>query len=149
MIHCRSSFELTTAAIDSGELTAAFSDDRAGACVVFEGRVRNRNEGKAVTALEYEAYAQMAGREGNRVIEEALERFDVIAARAVHRVGRLAIGEVAVWIAVLAGHRDEGFAACRFLIDEIKARVPIWKREHYATGAAEWVDPTGQAGRRA
>ncbi|HUX21303.1 MAG TPA: molybdenum cofactor biosynthesis protein MoaE [Spirochaetia bacterium] len=134
-------FELSTNPIDTASLTAAFDDEGAGACVVFEGRVRNRNEGRPVDLLEYEAYPQMALAEGKAILAEASQRFAVIGARCIHRLGRLEIGNIAVWVAVLAEHRHEGFAACRYIIDEVKSRVPIWKKEHYIDGDAAWVAP--------
>ncbi len=135
-------FSLSERQIDVASLR--FDDDRAGACVVFEGRVRNNNEGKSVKSLAYEAYDRMAVAEGNKIIEEAVNRFDIVDARCVHRVGKLEIGEIAVWIAVLAAHRTEAFTACRYIIDEVKSRVPIWKKEHYLDGESEWVAPDGE-----
>lgn len=133
------SFRLLNESIDTASLEADFDDERAGACVVFEGRVRNKNEGRPVVELEYESYPRMALAEGVRVIEEASKRFSIVRAACIHRLGRLRVGEVAVWVAVLAEHRDEGFAACRYIIDEVKSRVPIWKKEHYASGDSSWV----------
>ncbi|WP_349256303.1 MULTISPECIES: molybdenum cofactor biosynthesis protein MoaE [Rubrivirga] len=131
---------MATEPIDPAELRRALAADAAGAFVAFEGWVRDHNGGRAVTALEYEAYTVLAVSEGENVLAEAAERFDVEAVRAVHRTGRLAIGELAVWVGVSAAHRGPAFEACRYVIDEVKARVPIWKREHYADGAAGWVD---------
>lgn len=102
--------------------------------------MRNVNEGEAVDALEYETHAAIAVSEGEAVIAEARERFEIIEARCVHRVGRLAIGECAVWVGVSAGHRGAAFDACRYIIDEIKHRLPIWKKEHYRKGASAWVN---------
>ena len=113
----------------------------AGGFVSFEGRVRGRNQGRAVRLLEYEAYGQLAEKEGRRVVAEAEKKFSLRAAACVHRVGRLRVGEVAVWAGVLAEHRAAAFDACRYIIDEVKARVPIWKKEHYARGPAEWIAP--------
>ena len=112
----------------------------AGACATFEGWVRDHNEGQAVACLEYEAYAQLAETEGNRIMAEATEKFELLAAAAVHRVGHLQIGEMAVWVGVAAAHRGPAFDACRFIIDELKARVPIWKKEHYVAGASAWIN---------
>lgn len=112
----------------------------AGAAVCFEGWVRNQHGGEAVVALEYEAHPGIATSEGEAVIAEARERFDVIAIRAQHRVGRLEIGECAVWVGVSAAHRGAAFDACRYVIDELKARLPIWKKEHYASGPSGWVN---------
>ncbi len=133
-------FILQSDAIDAATEQAGLADPRAGACATFEGWVRNHNEGQPVHALEYEAYAPLAEREGNRILAEAVERFDLCRAHAVHRVGRLAIGEMAVWVGVSSAHRGAAFDACRYIIDELKARVPIWKKEHYTTGATQWIN---------
>jgi len=90
--------------------------------------------------LDYEAFAPLAGREGQRILVEACERFGVERACCAHRVGALTIGELAVWVGVSAGHRGEAFAACRYIIDEVKHRVPIWKKEHYRDGDSGWVN---------
>jgi len=110
-----------------------------GAVVVFWGRVRDHNEGRAVTGLEYSAYPELAVKEGQRIVAEAVTRFGLDAVRAAHRVGNLAIGDAAVVVEVASGHRGEGFDACRWIIDEIKDRVPIWKCEHYLEGDRAWV----------
>ena len=114
-------------------------DPQAGAYVSFEGWVRNHHLGKDVLSLEYEAYAPLAQKEGARIIAEAMEKFSLTRCCAVHRVGQLAIGEIAVVVGVSAAHRDAAFAACRFVIDEIKERVPIWKKETYMCGESAWV----------
>lgn len=140
-------FEIAPEPIDPAARRRALAADAAGAFVAFEGWVRDHNGGRAVTALEYEAYAVLAVAEGERVLAEAAERFEVEAVHAVHRTGRLAVGDLAVWVGVSAAHRGAAFEACRYVIDEVKARVPIWKREHYADGAAGWVDAaTGAPG---
>lgn len=110
-----------------------------GAVVAFWGRVRDHNEGRAVTGLEYSSYPELAVKEGNRIVDEAVTRFGLDAVRAVHRVGTLALGEAAIVVEVAAGHRGEGFEACRWVVDEIKHRVPIWKLEHYVEGDRSWV----------
>jgi molybdopterin synthase catalytic subunit len=110
-----------------------------GAVVSFWGRVRNRNENREVAALEYTSYEELALKEGRRIMAEAVDLFALEAARAVHRIGSLALGDAAVVVEVATGHRAEGFEACRWIIDEIKSRVPIWKREHYVEGGKEWV----------
>ena len=135
-----SGFRISRREIDPSKELAALEDAGCGAVVSFVGRVRNRNEGRAVNRLEYESYGELAVREGSRVIAEARENFGVGRVRCVHRTGDLAIGEPAVWVGVAAGHREEAFAAARFVIDEVKKRVPIWKREHYAEGPAEWIN---------
>ena len=93
-----------------------------------------------VTRLEYEAFEALAVKEGERIVEEARQRFPILQAACVHRVGSLDIGELAVWVGVSAQHRDEAFAACRYIIDEVKHRVPIWKKEHYLNGDSGWVN---------
>lgn len=133
-------FKLTDSAIEPSALLAEFRDVRAGACVTFEGRVRDTNEGKSVLALDYEAYAPLALKEGERILAEAAGKFGILWATCVHRTGELKLGDLAVWVAVAAGHRGSAFDACRHIIDETKARVPIWKREHYSDGTTEWVN---------
>jgi molybdopterin synthase catalytic subunit len=134
------SFKITPAAIDPAELKRELERATAGACVTFEGWVRNHNDGEAVQALEYEAHQGIAEKEGARIAAEALEKFAVTAVHCKHRVGKLTIGECAVWVGVSADHRGAAFDACRYVIDETKARVPIWKKEHYASGATGWVN---------
>src|SRR5688500_1754949 len=119
---------------------AELADPAAGGYAAFEGWVRNHNEGHAVTRLEYEAFVELANKEGARIVAEAVRRFGVTRATCVHRTGSLAIGDVAVWVGVSAAHRDEAFRACRFIIDEVKHRVPIWKKEHYVNGDSGWVN---------
>ena len=108
--------------------------------MTFEGWVRNHNDGEAVQALEYEAHQGIAEKEGARIVAEALEKFAVTTVLCEHRVGKLGIGDCAVWVGVSADHRGAAFDACRYVIDETKARVPIWKKEHYASGATGWVN---------
>jgi molybdopterin synthase catalytic subunit len=139
------SFAITSAAIDPVALKLSLEAERAGACVTFEGWVRNLNEGEAVDALEYETHAAIAGHEGEAVIAEALARFPIIAANGVHRVGKLAIGDCAVWVGVSAEHRGAAFDACRYIIDEVKHRLPIWKKEHYQKGETAWINCATQA----
>lgn len=134
------SFSLESSAIDPVALQCSLVDERAGACATFEGWVRNRNEGQAVTSLEYEAFAPLAEKEGARILEEARAKFPILAARCVHRTGHLQLGEMAVWVGVTAEHRAAAFDACRYIIDEAKARVPIWKKEHYVGGATAWIN---------
>lgn len=133
-------FTLVETAIDEAQLKSAVEDERAGAICTFDGRVRNHNEGKAVSKLSYEAYPELASKEGGAVISEALDKFHIISAAAAHRTGDLEIGDVAVFVAVSAAHRDDAFKACRFIIDEIKLRLPIWKKETYADGGSVWVN---------
>jgi len=134
------SFSITSAVIDPVARKRELTRQAAGACVTFEGWVRNLNEGEAVQALEYEAHQAIAEKEGARILEEAMTRFEIIAVHCEHRVGKLGLGECAVWVGVSAAHRGAAFDACRYVIDETKARVPIWKKEHYASGATGWVN---------
>jgi molybdopterin synthase catalytic subunit len=133
-------FRISSTAIEPAALQSALADARAGASVTFEGWVRNRNEGQAVLSLEYEAYAALAESEGDKILAEARQKFALIGAAGVHRVGHLRLGELAVWVGVTAEHRSAAFDACRYIIDEAKARLPIWKKEHYATGATQWIN---------
>jgi len=133
------SFLITSAAIDPSALLGGLRDTHAGACVSFEGRVRSENRGRTVRALEYEAFAPLAEKEGRRILKEAAKKFQINHAVAVHRTGRLELGGLAVWVAVVAVHRGAAFDACRYVIDETKARLPIWKKEYYADGASEWI----------
>jgi molybdopterin synthase catalytic subunit len=134
------SFKITSGVIDPAARKRELERSTAGACVTFEGWVRNHNEGEAVQALEYEAHQAIAEKEGARIVAEAMTRFAVTAVYCEHRVGKLAIGDCAVWVGVSADHRGAAFDACRYVIDEAKARVPIWKKEHYASGATGWVN---------
>ncbi len=134
-------FLLSDMPLDLSALRAQVLDARAGGYASFEGWVRDHHGGRAVDGLDYEAYAALAEREGARIVEEAKARFDVIAACCAHRVGALAIGDLAVWVGVSAAHRGAAFDACRYIIDEVKQRVPIWKREHYREGDADWLHP--------
>ena len=114
-----------------------------GARSVFEGVVRDTNDGHQVTKLEYECYESLAIKEGNQILDEAIEKFELINALCIHRVGTLEIGETAVIVFATSGHRDEAFKGCRYIIDEVKSRVPIWKKEHYEDGETEWLKGAG------
>jgi molybdopterin synthase catalytic subunit len=126
--------------IDPDKLRQLLTDDAAGGFVAFEGWVRNENEGQEVLRLEYEVYAPLAVKEGAKIIEEAMAKFPILRADCVHREGLLEIGECAVWVGVASAHRDEAFTACRYIIDEIKLRLPVWKKEHYVNGDSGWVN---------
>lgn len=136
-------FLLSEVAIDTQELVNSLAQASVGGLVTFEGRVRDHNAGRSVEALEYEVYPELALSEGKTIIEEARSKFPIVAAVAVHRYGLLNLQDIAISIVVVASHRDAAFAACRYIIDEIKQRVPIWKREHYRAGSKEWVDCPG------
>ncbi|HPF26478.1 MAG TPA: molybdenum cofactor biosynthesis protein MoaE [Steroidobacteraceae bacterium] len=133
-------FAFSATPLDVAALTASLRDVSCGGFVSFEGWVRNHNEGQRVTRLEYEAFEQLAVKEGERVIAEAQQRFGIQNARCVHRVGALDLEALAVWVGVSTPHRDEAFRACRYIIDEVKHRLPIWKKEHYANGDSGWVN---------
>jgi len=128
--------------IDVTALVAATRGDGDGAVSVFLGTVRNENAGRRVLYLEYEAYSGMAEREMERIAIEATAHFEVTSVAIVHRTGRLEIGEASVAIAVAAPHRAAAMAACTFVIDTLKARVPIWKHEHFE-GGATWIEGGG------
>jgi molybdopterin synthase catalytic subunit len=125
--------------IDASRLLRETLSPDDGAALLFWGVVRNQNEGRAVSHLEYHAYAEMAERTMLRIGEEAIERFAVGDVRVVHRVGRLAVGDASVAIAVASPHRDAAYEASRYVIEELKRRVPVWKREGYVDGESEWV----------
>lgn len=132
--------EVTTDAIDPAALQADLRDPGAGGFCSFEGWVRNVNEGRTVERLEYEAYDPLVIAEGEKVLAEAKLQFPYLEARCIHRTGLLEIGDLAVWVGVAAAHRDEAFRACRYIIDELKLRLPIWKKEHYVDGDSGWVN---------
>jgi molybdopterin synthase catalytic subunit len=131
---------VTNTVIDPDGLRKSLFDPGAGAYCGFEGWIRNENEGRAVQRLEYEAYEPLAVTEGEKIIAEAGEQFPLLHAHCVHRTGMLEIGECAVWVGVSAAHRDEAFQACRYIIDQLKVRLPIWKKEHYVDGDSGWVN---------
>jgi sulfur-carrier protein adenylyltransferase/sulfurtransferase len=133
-------FLFTREPIDATLQRKTLADRACGGYASFEGWVRDHNEGQRVTHLEYEAFEPLAIKEGERILVEALERFGVEHAACIHRVGDLPIGEMAVWVGVSARHRDEAFRACRYIIDEVKHRLPIWKKEHYESGDSGWVN---------
>lgn len=134
-------FALSGEPIDAAALHVQLADRGAGAWLAFEGRVRNCHAGRAVSGLHYQAYVPLAVAEGERILAEAMQRFALCQALAVHRVGELEVGELAVWVGVSAGHRDAAYDASRWIIDAIKADVPIWKRERYLEGDATWLHP--------
>jgi len=134
------SFRFSHTPIEVERLRRALADPGCGGFACFEGWVRNHNEGAQVRHLEYEAFEALAVREGERIIQEALERFGVARAACEHRLGDLMVGETAVWVGVSAPHRHEAFLAARYIIDEVKHRLPIWKKEHYANGDSGWVN---------
>ena len=126
--------------IDLGALVAEAAHAGAGAITTFAGTVRDVHAGRAVTALEYHAYAPMAARELDALAREAARRWPGSRVILEHRVGLLALGEVSVAIVATHAHRGPAFEACRWVLEVVKRRVPIWKREHYADGSRGWVD---------
>jgi molybdopterin synthase catalytic subunit len=133
-------FQFTHTPIETAALHARLADPACGGYAAFEGWVRDHNEGARVRQLQYEAFEALAVREGERIVAEAIARFGVARAACVHRLGNLAIGELAVWVGGSAAHREEAFRACRYIIDEVKHRLPIWKKEFYANGDSGWVN---------
>ena len=133
-------FAITDQSIPSESRKADLQCLEAGGYVEFEGRVRNHSQGRGVERLYYEAYHELAESEGTAIVEEALEQFPIEDAACVHRVGTLDLGEVAVWVGVVSAHRKDAFRACSYCIDEIKARLPIWKKETYTDGSSEWIN---------
>jgi molybdopterin synthase catalytic subunit len=122
-------------------LTERVRTNRAGAVCTFLGTVREMTGDRRTTALDYEAYPEMARKKMAELEAEALRRWPVIACAIAHRVGHLGLGEVSVVVAVSCPHRDQAFEACRWLIDTLKQVVPIWKKERWADGTEEWVHP--------
>ena len=133
---------IVTRVIDPAPLVDAVRSNDIGAISVFLGTVRETSDGRGVTALDYSAYRSMAEEELAAIVDEAEARFGVSSIVVEHRVGELSLGEVSVGIAAAHPHRQPAMDCTRFVIDEIKKRVPIWKREHYVDGTSEWVDPT-------
>lgn len=132
---------LTRDPIDVAALSTAVVTAERGAVTTFLGLVRDHQDGRRVQRLEYHAYDEMAEAECGRILAEARARWPVSVALK-HRVGPLAIGDIALAAATAADHRTESFEACRWIVEEIKHRVPIWKKEFYADGQVAWVDPT-------
>jgi molybdopterin synthase catalytic subunit len=134
--------------IDAAALLAAAPSSADGAALLFLGVVRDENDGRAVASLEYEAYAEMAERKLREIAGEARERWPVGAVSVVHRIGRLEVGEASVAIVVAAPHRAEAYEASRYVIEELKRRVPVWKREGYVEGDSHWVPGYAPAAER-
>ncbi|MCY4399538.1 MAG: molybdenum cofactor biosynthesis protein MoaE [Gemmatimonadetes bacterium] len=132
--------DVTYDPIDSSDVLERVGTPEDGAVALFLGIVRNSNDDRPVAGMEYEGYADMAREQLAVIVTEAAERADSDRVAAVHRLGELAVGEVSVAIAVSAPHRGEAFDAARFVIEEIKTRLPIWKRERYLDGEAEWLE---------
>jgi molybdopterin synthase catalytic subunit len=136
---------VVTREIDPAVLLAEVRSPEYGAISSFIGTVREINDGRKVSAIEYSAYTAMAELELGRILDEAEQRFDVHSLIVEHRTGRLELGEVSVALVVAHEHRTPALDCTRFVIEEIKKRVPIWKMEHYEDGTRDWVDPTRAA----
>lgn len=130
---------VTTDELSASEAVRAVADPGAGAINVFHGVVRNTNKGRGVSHLVYEAYAAMAEKEMGAIAAEARERFGLKDCVVMHRTGRLEIGETSLLIAVSSAHRVASFEGCHWLVDEVKKRVPVWKKEVWDDGE-EWIE---------
>lgn len=130
---------ITSEPLRPAELLASVAHPSCGAVDLFLGVVRAEHEGRAVAAVTYDAFAPLAERVLSAVRAEASERFGARVA-AAHRTGRLEVGQASLVVAAAAPHRGGAFAACRWVVDELKARLPVWKKEHYADGSAAWLD---------
>ncbi|MBN8524054.1 MAG: molybdenum cofactor biosynthesis protein MoaE [Planctomycetes bacterium] len=135
-------FQVTDRSIDLAAWRRRLDHPQGGGLVIFEGVVRDHHQGRAVRHLDYQGYAPLAVRTGQVILTAARSRWPLLAALGCHRTGHLEIGEAAVWIGTAAAHRAEAFAACAWIMDEVKARVPVWKRETFADGAVEWSQGT-------
>jgi molybdopterin synthase catalytic subunit len=133
--------EITESPIDHGSLTERVRSHRAGAVCTFLGTVREMTGDRRTASLEYEAYPEMALTKMAELETQARQRWPILDAAIVHRVGHLELGEVSVVVAVSCPHRHQAFDACRWLIDTLKEVVPIWKKELWADGSEEWVHP--------
>lgn len=131
--------------IDIAGLIATVRSDDTGAVSVFIGTVRDTSDGRSVTKLEYDAYRTMADRELSTIVGEAVEHFGVQSVVAEHRIGELTVGDVSVVIASAHAHRAQAMECTRFVIEEVKKRLPVWKREHFVDGTRQWVDPRARA----
>lgn len=136
-------FALLDRPIDGDKLKSLLTDDASGALVSFEGWVRNHNNKRSVSRLTYYGYEQLALNQGAKLITEVKERFDINQAVAIHRVGELAIGDMAVWVGVSSAHRYMAFDACRWLLDAIKEQIPVWKQEFYDDNSSLWLSNNG------
>ena len=142
-------FTLSEEPLENLDLKGPLLRRDAGGCVEFSGRVREFNQGRAVASLEYQVYAGLAEKEGALILKEAREKFAILDARCFHRCGHLQLGDMAVWVGVVSVHRKEAFAACQYIMDELKQRLPIWKKEHYSDGDSGWIRsdaPSNKAG---
>lgn len=134
------SFQLIDYAIDVAALRTELLSLSSGAYCSYEGWVRDHNEGKAVAELHYSGYESLAPSIAQSILEEAKSKFQVEGASIVHRIGPLKIGDIAVWCGVTSHHRGDSFLACRYIIDNVKHRLPIWKKEIYTDGSEAWIE---------
>lgn len=136
-------FALLDTPIDEMRLKNRLNDAQCGAFASFEGWVRNHNNDTSVERLTYYGYEALALNQGRDIIARAKQRFDIVDAIAVHRIGALAVGDMAVWIGVVSAHRYPAFDACRWILDTIKADIPVWKQEYYTDNHSEWLSNNG------
>ena len=136
---------LVRTTIDPAALVQEVAHAAHGAILLFLGVVRDVNDGRRVTGIEYTAYESMALVELQAIAHEAATKFAATSVIIEHRLGELTLQDASVGIAVAHAHRDQAYALSRWTIDELKRRVPIWKREHYVDGTRDWVDPSGHA----
>lgn len=136
-------FALLDSVIDERLLKSHLINHSCGALVSFEGWVRNHNNQKTVEKLTYYGYEQLALNQGKVLIQKTKELFAIEQAIAIHRIGDLKIGDMAVWIGVTSAHRASAFDACRWLLDEIKAHIPVWKQEFYPDSEPLWLSNNG------
>ncbi len=133
-------FEVWDKDINIEYLKKELLDSTCGAYVSFEGWIRNNNDGKSVLKLEYEVYEKMAIKEAQKIFNESREKFQVVNLSCIHRKGLLNIGDIAIYIGVTSFHRGSAFKACEYIINQIKIRLPIWKKEYYTDDHSEWVN---------
>jgi molybdopterin synthase catalytic subunit len=135
-------FILQESPIDSVQSKNSYSNPADGAIVIFEGTVRaDKHEGRVVSELLYIADATSVIAEGEKIIQEALSKFTITEAVCIQRIGQVKTAETAVWIGVWAPHRDDAFKGCRYVIEEVKKRLLIWKKEFYTDGSSAWIQP--------
>ncbi len=132
-------FEIVYNPIAFDESRKKMTNPRAGGFVIFEGWVRNHHDGRDVLKLEYDAHENLCRSEAKKIEAECFEKFDILELDCIHRVGMCDIKELAVWVGVTAEHRGDAFKACEYYIDNLKVRLPIWKKEYYTEGEPIWV----------
>jgi molybdopterin synthase catalytic subunit len=140
MLTLTQNFKICLAPLELATAYALADDGANGAVVLMSGMVRNQTEGRPVECLEYQAYDPMALKVFEQIAGQIRERWPIVTKVVIHhRVGRLAVGEISVLVAIGAPHRGEAFAACQYAIDTLKHEAPIWKKEHWSDGASSWV----------